>query len=99
MTLDYEYFLDTKLPEAIRERLPNFLPLDTQDSITSLYFRSDFQIAYDGKGNPLKLSESEQMIEAEAYQPLFFAFSNSSLSVRLKDLTVEQWARRYFMIN
>jgi len=99
MTLDYEYFLDTKLPEAIRERLPIFLPPDTQDSITSLYFRSDFQIAYDGKGNPLKLSESEQMVEAEAYQPLYFAFSNSSLSVRLKNRTVEQLVRRNFMIN
>jgi signal transduction histidine kinase len=39
------------------------------------------------------------MIEAEAYQPLLTVFSNSSLSVRLKNLTAEQWTRRNFMIN
>src|SRR5262249_50427579 len=43
--------------------------------------------------------EQEQRIEAEAYQPFFFVFQNSALSIRLKNLTVEQWARRYFLIN
>jgi signal transduction histidine kinase len=99
MTLDYEYFLDKFLPEAIRKSLPEFLPSDTQDPITTLYFLSEFHIAYDGKGNRLNLAESEQMIEAEAYQPLLPVLSNSSLSVRLKNLTVEQWARRNFMIT
>jgi signal transduction histidine kinase len=99
MTLDYEYFLDTALPEAIRKSLPEFMPAEAQDPITSLYFRSDFHIAYDGKGNRIKLSESEKKIEAEAYQPLFAVSPNSSLSVRPKNLTAEQWARRNFMIN
>jgi signal transduction histidine kinase len=99
MTLDYEYFLDTALPEAIRKSLPEFMPAEAQDPITSLYFRSDFHIAYDGKGNQIKLSESEKKIEAEAYQPLFAVSPNSSLSVRPKNLTAEQWARRNFMIN
>jgi signal transduction histidine kinase len=99
MTLDYKYFLDTVLPEAIRKRSAEFLPAEDQAPITSLYFRSDFHIAYDGKGMPLKLSEGEKMIEAETYQPLLTVFSNSSLSVRLKNLTAEQWARRNFMIN
>jgi signal transduction histidine kinase len=39
------------------------------------------------------------MVEAEAYQPLFFVLTNASLAVRLKNLTVEQWARRNFLIN
>jgi signal transduction histidine kinase len=99
MTLDYEYFLDTALPEAIRKRSAEFVPSEDQDPITSLYFRSDFHIAYDGKGKPLRLSEGERMIEAEAYQPILSVFANSSLSVRLKNLTAEQWARRNFMIN
>jgi signal transduction histidine kinase len=58
-----------------------------------------FYTAYDGKGNRLKLSESDQKVEPEAYQPLTFVFSNSSLTIRLKNLTVEQWARRNFTIN
>ncbi|MBO0726248.1 MAG: HAMP domain-containing histidine kinase [Blastocatellia bacterium] len=99
MTLDYDYFLDTVLPEAIRKRSAEFLPSEDQDPITSLYFRSEFQIAYDGKGKRLELSEGERRIEAEAYQPLLSVFSNSSLSMRLKNLTAEQFARRNFMIN
>jgi signal transduction histidine kinase len=99
MTLDYGYFLNTVLPEAIRKRSAEFLPSEDQSLITSLYFRSDFHIAYDGRGNRLKLSGSERMIEAETYQPLLTVFSNSSLSVRLKNLTAEQLARRHFMIN
>ncbi|HEU0175934.1 MAG TPA: HAMP domain-containing sensor histidine kinase [Blastocatellia bacterium] len=99
MTIDFEYFLDTVLPEAIRKSLPEFLPPEDQDPITSLYFLSEFQIAYDGKGTRLALSEGEKKIKAEAYQPLISVFSNSSLSVRLKNLTAEQFARRNFMIN
>ncbi|HEY6403210.1 MAG TPA: HAMP domain-containing sensor histidine kinase [Blastocatellia bacterium] len=99
MTLDYEYFLDTVLPEAIRKRSAEFLPTEDQDPITSLYFRSDFHIAYDGKGKRLELSKSERMIKSEAYQPLLTVFSDSSLSVRLKNLTAEQLTRRNIMIN
>jgi signal transduction histidine kinase len=99
MTLDYEYFLETALPEAIRKSLPEFMPAEDQDPITSLYFRSDFRIAYDGKGRPLRLSEGEQMIEAEAYQPLLAISPQSTLSVRPKNLTAEQLTRRNFMIN
>jgi len=99
MTIDFEYFLDTVLPEAIRKSLPEFLPSEDQDPITSLYFLSNFQIAYDGKGKQLALSEGEKRIKAEAYQPLISVFSNSTLSVRLKNLTAEQFARRNFMIN
>src|SRR5262249_32939719 len=47
MTLDYDYFLDVVLPEAIRKRSAEFLPSEDQDPITSLYFLSDFHAAYD----------------------------------------------------
>ncbi len=99
MTLDHEFFFDTVLPEALRKSRPEFLPREDQDTIVSFYARTEFYTAYDGKGNRLKLSEDEQKVEAEARQPLTFAFSNSSLTVRLKNLTVEQWARRNFTIN
>jgi signal transduction histidine kinase len=99
MSIDQEFFFKTALPDAIRKSLPEFLPSEDQDPIVSFYIRSMFHTAYDGKGNELKLSEKEQLVEAEAYQPLFFVFSNSSLAVRLKNLTVEQWARRNFLIN
>ncbi len=99
LVVDQEFFLDTVLPAAIRKSLPEFLPTEDQDPIISLYVRGMFYLAYDGKGNLLKLSESEQKVEPEAYQPLTFVFSNSSLTIRLKNLTVEQWARRNFTIN
>jgi signal transduction histidine kinase len=99
MTVDQEYLFDVALPEAIRKSAPQFMPAEEQDPIVSLYVRSMFFTAYDGKGNRLKLSEDAQKVEAEAYQPLFFVLSNSSLAVRLKNLTVEQWARRNFLIN
>src|SRR5262245_60086764 len=54
MTLDQDFFLDTVLPEAIHKALPEFLPFEDQDPIVSLYFRSMFYAAYDGKGNRLK---------------------------------------------
>ena len=103
MVVDHQFFYDAKLPEAIRKSLQRFLPYEDRDVIIALYDRWEFYTAYDGKGNRLKLSESEQKIEAEASQPFSLVFSNSgprfSLSVRLKNLTVEQWARRNFMIN
>jgi signal transduction histidine kinase len=98
-TVDQDFFLDTVLPEAIRKALREFPPFEGQDPIISLYIRGMFYTAYDGKGNRLKLSESDQKVEPEAYQPLTFVFSNSSLTIRLKNLTVEQWARRNFTIN
>lgn len=99
MTLDFDYFLDTVLPGAIRKALPEFLPSEDQDPIISLYFWSEFHTAYDRKGNRLELTEGERRVESEAYQPLLAVFSNSSLSVRLKNLTAEQLARRNFLIN
>ncbi|MGH9766012.1 MAG: sensor histidine kinase [Blastocatellia bacterium] len=103
MVVDQEFFHDTILPEAIRKSLPQFLPSEDKNVIVTLYVRLEFYTAYDGKGDRLQLSESEQRVEAEAYQPFSFLFSNSGpnfrLSVRLKNLTVEQLARRYFLTN
>src|SRR5262245_959767 len=103
MVVDQEFFYDAVLPEAIRKSLAQFLPPEDQNVIVSLYDRWDFYTAYDGKGNRLQLSEREQKVESEASQMFSLVFSNSgprfSLSVRLKNLTVEQLARRNFMIN
>src|SRR5215813_1291564 len=103
MVVDHEFFYNIILPEAIRNSLPKFLPSEAQDVIVSFYDKWAVYSAYDGKGNRLRLSESEQKVESEASQLFSFVFSNSGprfiLSVRLKNLTVEQWARRYFMIN
>jgi len=103
MVVDQEFFYDAVLPEAIRKSLAKYLPPEDQNVILPLYDRWEFYTAYDGKGNRLQLSEREQKVEAEASQPFSLVFSNSgprfSLSVRLKNLTVEQWARRNFLIN
>jgi len=103
MVVDQDYFYGAVLPEAIRKSLAHFLPSEDQNVIVSLYDRWEFYAAYDGKGDRLQLTESEQKVEAEASQPFSLVFSNSgprfSLSVRLKNLTVEQWARRNFLIN
>jgi signal transduction histidine kinase len=103
MVVDQEFFYDAVLPEAIRKSHARYLPPEDQNVIVSLYDRWDFYTAYDGKGNRLQLSERERKVESEASQPFSLVFSNSgprfSLSVRLKNLTVEQWARRNFMID
>src|SRR5262245_52988953 len=103
MVADQEYFYDAILPEAIRKSLAQYLPSEDQNVIVSLNDRWDFYAAYDGKGNRLHLSDGEQKVEMEAYQPFSFVMSNSGprffLSVRVKNLTVEQWARRNFLIN
>jgi signal transduction histidine kinase len=103
MVVDQEFFYDAVLPEAIRKSLAQYLPPEDQNVIVSSYDRWEFYTAYDGKGNRLQLSDKEQKVEPEASQPFSLVFSNSgprfSLSVRLKNLTVEQWARRNFMIN
>jgi len=103
MVADQEYFYDAVLPEAIRKSLAQYLPSEDQNVIVSLHDRWDFYAAYDGKGNRLHLSDGEQKVEMEASQPFSFVMSNSGprfyLSVRVKNLTVEQWARRNFLIN
>ena len=103
MVADQEYFYDAVLPEAIRKSLAQYLPSEDQNVIVSLNDRWDFYAAYDGKGNRLHLSDGEQKVEMEASQPFSFVMSNSGprfyLSVRVKNLTVEQWARRNFLIN
>jgi signal transduction histidine kinase len=103
MVVDQDYFHDAVLPEAIRKSLTQFLPSEDQNVVVSLYDWSEFYAAYDGKGARLKLSGSEQNVEAEASQPFSLVSSNSgarfSISVRLKYLTVEQLARRNFLIN
>jgi len=103
MVVDHDYFHDAVLPEAIRKSQAQFLPSEDQKVIVSLYDTWEFYAAYDGKGVRLPLSESEQRVEAEASQPFSLVYSNTgprfSLSVRLKNLTVEQLARRNFLIN
>jgi signal transduction histidine kinase len=103
MVVEQEFFYNTILPEAIRKSAPQFLPSEDQNVIVSLFDRREFYAAYDGKGNRIQLSEGEQMVEAEAYQPFSLLFSNSGqrfrLSVRLKNRTVEQLARRYFVTD
>jgi signal transduction histidine kinase len=103
MVVDQDYFHDAVLPEAISKSLAQFLPSEDQKVIVSLYDKWEFYAAYDGKGARLKLSESEQRVEAEASQLFSLVYLNSgprfSLSVRLKNLTVEQLARRNFLIN
>src|SRR5215510_5889313 len=103
MVADQEYFYDAVLPEAIRKSVAQYLPYEDQNVIVSLHDRWDFYTAYDGKGNRLHLSAGEQKVEMEASQPFSFVMPNSgprfSLSVRVKNLTVEQWARRNFLIN
>jgi signal transduction histidine kinase len=103
MVVDQDYFHDAVLPEAIRKSLAQFLPSEDQKVIVSLYDKWEFYAAYDGKGVRLKLSGNEQRVEAEASQPFSLVYLNSgprfSLSVRLKNLTVEQLARRNFLIN
>jgi signal transduction histidine kinase len=103
MVVDQEYFYDAVLPEAIRKSLSQYLPPEDQNVIVSLYDMQDFYAAFDGKGNRLQLSEKEQRVEAEAYQMFSLVFSNSgprlSITVRVKNLTVEQWARRNFVID
>src|SRR5262245_32568041 len=76
MVVDQEYFYDAVLPEAIRKSLSQYLLLEDPNVIVSLYDRTDFYIAYDGKGNRLQLSEKERKVEAEASQLFSLVFSN-----------------------
>src|SRR5215470_8404539 len=103
MVVDQEFFYDAILPETIRKSLAQYLPPEDQNVIISVYDRWEFYTAYDGKGNRSQLSEKERKVEPEASQQFSLVSANSgprlSLSVRTKNLTVEQWARRYFMIN
>ncbi|HEV2663584.1 MAG TPA: histidine kinase dimerization/phospho-acceptor domain-containing protein, partial [Blastocatellia bacterium] len=103
MVVDQDYFYGAVLSEAIRKSIAQFLPSEDQNVIVSLYDRWEYYAVYDGKGNRLRLSESEQKVEPEASQPFSLVMSNSgprfNISVRLKNLTIEQLARRNFLIN
>ncbi|MFN8003638.1 MAG: HAMP domain-containing sensor histidine kinase [Acidobacteriota bacterium] len=102
MVLDMEFFEKEALPSAIANARPYLGEDADQDAFILWRSRSVLFCAYDTAGKLLASpynSNNEYQGEVEAYLPLTFAFSNSNLGLRLKHATVEQWARRNFVIN
>lgn len=111
MILDQNFLFDTLLPEAIRKSSSKLPPAEEKNAIMALRYMGRVIGLYDGQGNKLlqwtkasekedeKTAEKEAKIEPESIQPFNFVLTNVRLSIRLKDLTVGQWARRNFVIN
>lgn len=102
MVLDWDYLMKQLLPETIRNTTPKFLHYEDQNALIALrYGPSNEKILalYDGLGNKLQTPTDNSESEPEAIKPLYFFFQRLHLSVRHKDLTVKQWARRNLYVS
>jgi signal transduction histidine kinase len=99
MVLDHDLLFEKFLPEAIRKSASKLLPTEDRDALVALRMAGKILYLYDGQGNRLEPSQDEAKIEPESIQPFYFILTNTRLSIRLKDLTVGQWAKRNFIVN
>ncbi len=99
MVTDQDYIFNTLFPEKIRESSPMLLPAGEGDVLIALRSGGRVMHLYDGQGNKLEVSAKETEIEYESIQQFYYFLTNTRLSIRLKGLTVGQWAKRNFIIN
>ncbi len=99
MVLDHDLLFEKFLPEAIRKSSSKLLPTEDRNVLVALRMAGGILYFYDGQGNKLEPSQDELKIEPESIQPFYFILTNTRLSIRLKDLTIGQWAKRSFIVN
>jgi signal transduction histidine kinase len=94
MLLDLSYFRNNFLPAVIQRHLPEFLRDHAQDNY--------IVTVHTAHGEEKRLVWATQPVQGqneEVYYMLPYVFREWRLGIRSRDLTTEQWARRYFAIN
>lgn len=90
MFLDDQVFVNDYISPAIAELTPNWFPDESRDMIVSVMNRDE------------KLIFANQQYEGKAYEAgarFQFIYTDWYLGIRMKNMTEEEWSRRYFLIN
>jgi len=90
MVLDQEWFRQEVVPEAARKALPRFFPSEYQNAVVTLRFNED---------QPVFLTRAAGDPRPEFYLRFSLGLGRYTFGIRMRDLSVEQWARRSFTIN
>ena len=91
MILDAGHFKDELLPQVIRKWLPVHFPRGADENV--------IVTVHDGGKQLLLATQPFRGQGEEAYNWLPLVFNKWRLAMHNRDLTSEQWARRYFAIN
>lgn len=90
MVINSEFFIDEYLPQAIQKYQQKFFPDDYQDAVVTLRDDED----------ELKLSTAEvNGAKDEVVMGFGLIFRRMHLGMFMRQLTEEQWAKRYFYFN
>lgn len=90
MFLDDEVFVNDYLSPAVAELTPTWFPDESKNVIVSVFDRDE------------KLIFTNQQYEGKAYETgarFQFVYSDWYLGIRMRNMTEEEWSRRYFLTN
>ncbi|MBI1763960.1 MAG: HAMP domain-containing histidine kinase [Acidobacteria bacterium] len=89
MFLDQQVFQNDFLLPALNEALPGAFPEEYREVVLTL----------NEKKNVFYASQPYEGMAYEVAYQLPFVFSDWNVGMRMKDMTEEQWSRRYFLTN
>jgi signal transduction histidine kinase len=92
MFLNEDVFVKDYLAPAIKESIPSSFPDDYQDVVVTVV-----DMEHDHK-----LIFANQQVEGKKYDvgwPIPFIFQDWMLGIRMRNMTEEQWSRKYFLTN
>lgn len=90
MFLNDNVFINDYLSPAVRELTPQWFPYEQSDVIVTVLNHED------------SLIYANQQYEGKAFEvawPFQFIYSDWYLGIRMKNMTEEEWSRRYFLVN
>jgi len=90
MTLDLEWFKNEAVSNAVKQTLPKWFSGEDQEAAVSLC---------DGLDRVVWSTHEVPNTRPDAAQRFQALYTRYSLGVRMRNLSVEQWARRNFLLN
>jgi signal transduction histidine kinase len=88
-TMDQKWFRNEVVPDLIKSTLPRLFPAELQDAVITLYFMNE--VVYSTQS-----ADKREPEVSSVFSPLFTRYG---LGLRMRSLSIEQWARRSFMLN
>ena len=89
LVLDQEWFKDEVAPKMVDKLLPRFFPGEYHNAAVTLRF----------SGQMIYATQQADDLEPESTVHFSQGFWNYTLGIRMNHLSVEQWARRSFIVN
>ena len=89
LVLDQEWFRDEVAPRTVGELVPRFFPGEYHNAVVTLSFNDEIIYA----------TQQTNSLEPESAVHFSQGFWHYILGIRMSHLSVEQWARRSFIVN